>query len=283
MKRVIPLLSLGALALLVGACGSGGGGPAVPTIQKARTFELAGFEPTGPIEPGKPVKVSFFIRQPSGKPLTTYKRGAGPHTGLHLIFVRNDLATIIHKHPPIGPDGRATENITFPSPGKYRLIVDAYPNLSGPLRNFQLFRNLQVGTTDPKKPLPPFKASQTVDGYHVQLMGKPKLRAIEAALMKVKVTDPNGKPAKFVPYFGALAHAIFFRSGNLDYFHTHVCAPGAAGCTSLLGGASVTGRSSTPGNLTVGVLLPEPGRWRLFIQFESGRTLVTAPFTLNVA
>ena len=54
-------------------------------------------------------------QQPSGKPLTTYKRGAGPHTGLHLIFVRNDLATIIHKHPPIGSDGRATENITFPN------------------------------------------------------------------------------------------------------------------------------------------------------------------------
>ena len=139
------------------------------------------------------------------------------------------------------------------------------------------------GTTDPKKPLPPFQASQTVDGYKVQLMGKPKLRAIEAALMKVKVTDPSGKPAKFVPYFGALAHAIFFRQGNLDYFHTHVCAPGAAGCTSLLGGASVTGRSSTPGNLTVGVLLPEPGRWRLFLQFESGGKLITAPFTLNVA
>src|SRR4029078_1150454 len=109
-----------------------------------------------------------------------------------------------------------------------RVFSARYPNLPGPLRNFQLFRNLQVGTTDPKKPLPPFKASQTVDGFHVQLMGKPKLRAIEAALMKVKVTDPNGKPAKFVPYFGALAHAIFFRSGNLDYFHTHRRAAGPA-------------------------------------------------------
>ena len=35
--------------------------------------------------------------------------------------------------------------------------------------------------------------------------------------------------------------------GSLDYFHTHVCAPGAAGCTSALGSAKVTGTSTTPG------------------------------------
>ena len=59
--------------------------------------------------------------------------------------------------------------------------------------------------------------------------GKPKLKAVEATLLNVTVTDAKGKPAEFTPYFGALAHAIFFRAGSLDYFHTHVCAPGAAG------------------------------------------------------
>ena len=39
----------------------------------------------------------------------------------------------------------------------------------------------------------------------------------------------------FVPWFGALAHAIFFRQGSLDYFHTHICAPDAPNCGSLAG------------------------------------------------
>ena len=96
------------------------------------------------------------------------------------------------------------------------------------------------------------------------------------------MTDPSGRPARFTPWFGALAHAIFFRAGSLDYFHTHVCAPGASGCTSVLGATKVTGSSTTPGKLTVGVLVPAPGRWRLFLQCRVNGRVITAPFTLTV-
>ena len=274
-------LACGALALLTAGCGSGGGGLSV-TVQRAHVFELADFRPSGPIEPGKPVRISFLIRQPSGQPLTRFKRGPGPHTGIHLIIVRSDLASLIHRHPPIAADGLASEVVTFPAPGRYRLVVDVYPKLAGPLPNFQLFRWLQVGKAAPPTPLPPFRSTETVDGFRVSLVGRPRLRAIESALMNVTVTAPGGKPAPFTPWFGALAHAIFFHAGNLDYFHTHVCAPGATGCTSILGGSKVTGTSSTPGHLRVGVLLPESGTWRLFLQFRSGGRVLTAPFTLKV-
>jgi hypothetical protein len=123
----------------------------------------------------------------------------------------------------------------------------------------------------------------TESGYRFALQGVPKLRAIQAAFLRITVTDPNGKPADFTPWFGALAHAIFFHAGTLDYFHTHVCSPGATGCTSILRGSRVTGRSTTPGHLTVGVLLPEPGTWRLFLQARVNGHILTAPFTLHVA
>ena len=48
---------------------------------------------------GKPAVVAFRIDQPSGEPLTDYRTGSGPHTGVHLIIVRDDLSTIIHHHP----------------------------------------------------------------------------------------------------------------------------------------------------------------------------------------
>ena len=112
--------------------------------------------------------------------------------------------------------------------------------------------------------------------------GAPRLRAIQAAFLSFTVTGPNGVPARFTPWYGALAHAIFFREGSLDYFHTHVCARGASNCTSLLGGAKVTGTSSTPGKLTVGVLVPVAGTWRLFLQCLVDGHVLTAPFTLQV-
>jgi hypothetical protein len=95
------------------------------------------------------------------------------------------------------------------------------------------------------------------------------------------VTSSAGKPARFTPWYGALAHAIFFHQGTLDYFHTHVCAPGASGCTSLLAGAQVTGRSAAPGKLTIGILLPTAGRWKLFLQTKPNGRLVTVPYVID--
>jgi hypothetical protein len=280
--RVFSIVAGLALALVVAGCGGGTSAPQTPTIQPARTFALEGFEPSGEATPGTPTTVSFTIRQPSGAPLTNYRRGAGPHTGVHLIFVRSDLGAIVHHHPPIGSDGKIDDTVTFPTPGTYRLVVDAYPNLAGPLRNFQLFRTVQVKGTAPKQPLPPFRSSEVVDGFKFTIHGRPNLRAIQAGTLDMTVTDPQGRPARFTPWFGALAHAIFFRAGSLDYFHTHVCAPGATGCTSLLGATSVTGTSTTPGQLHVGVLLPVSGTWRLFLQMKANGQIVTAPFTLKV-
>lgn len=267
-------------AVLVAGCGSSSG-PKQITVGAARTFDLVDFAPTRFV-PGKPTRLTFVIRQPSGEPLKSYRTGSGPHTGVHLIVVRSDLAWMIHKHPPIGPGGRVEVEVSLPTPGRYRLVVDAYPALAGPLRNFQLFRALTaVGTARPK-PIPPFRPTADLGEFRVAISNLPRLRAIRPAFLDVSVTRSDGKPATFTPWFGALAHAIFFRAGALDYFHTHVCPPGLAGCTSTLGPTQVTGTTTTPGRLRVGVLLPVPGSWRLFLQTKADGRVLTAPFTLRV-
>jgi len=35
--------------------------------------------------------------------------------------------------------------------------------------------------------------------------------------------------------------------------------------------------------ITIGVLLPVPGTWRLFLQMKAAGRIVTAPYTLNVS
>jgi len=255
------------------------------TVGAARTYQLGGFRPAGPVRAGVPTTVAFTVIQPDGEPLTQYKHGAGPHNGVHLIIVRRDLSSIIHTHPPVAPDGRVSTKVVFPAPGPYRVVIDVYPKPTGPasLVNYQLFTNITVAGKYVPKPLPPFSRTQTVDGFRFVLHGTPHLRAIDPALLDFTVTGPDGKPATFTPWFGALAHAIFFRRGSLDYFHTHVCAAGVPGCTSIFGGAKVTGTSTTPGHLKVGVLVPVPGTWRLFLQTQVDGRILTAPFTLKVA
>ena len=267
------------VALTSAGCGSSGTGTI--DIGAARTYRLGGFSPAT-FSAGRPQQLSFTIEQPSGAPLTRYKTGTGPHTGVHLILVRSDLGVIVHKHPPVAADGKISEAITLPTPGRYRVVVDAYPNLSGPLRNFQLFRWITVPGKAVSEPLPPFRPNVLVDGYSFTLRRPPVVRAIQPAFLEVKVTRPDGSAAKFTPWFGALAHAIFFRTGSLDYFHTHVCSAGMTGCTSALGSTRVTGTATKPGELRVGVLLPVSGTWRVFLQCNVDGHVLTAPFTLKV-
>jgi hypothetical protein len=276
---------MAAAALVAAGCGGGSSSGLTITVGAARIYHLAGFRPATPVKAGVPTTVAFTVIQPDGSPLTKYKHGAGPHNGVHLIIVRRDLATIIHRHPPVGADGRIVDRVTFPSPGPYHVVIDVYPQPTGPTSqiNYQMFSNITVAGKYVPQPLPAFSAAQTVDGFHFVLHGTPHLKAIDPALLDFTVTGPDGKPATFTPWFGALAHAIFFRKGSLDYFHTHVCAPGVSGCTSVFGAAKVTGTSATPGRLKVGVLVPVPGTWRLFLQTKVDGHVVTAPFTLKVS
>ena len=103
--------------------------------------------------------------------------------------------------------------------------------------------------------------------------------------MTIKIRDANGHAPKLEPYYGALAHAIFFRTGSLAYFHTHICAPNATNCGSLPGAPAtrISGRATAPGQLTIGVLLAAPGTWRLFLQLRQGGRILTAPYTLKVS
>ena len=103
--RILAFMFLTATTAAVSGCGSGpSSGPAI-TVQAARRYQVTHFTPARPIAAHVPTPVSFTIDQPSGRPLTSYRTGSGPHTGVHLIIVRTDLGVLIHRHPPVGAAG----------------------------------------------------------------------------------------------------------------------------------------------------------------------------------
>src|SRR4051794_27044925 len=112
------VLAVAALAAVAGCGGSSGdSGGNAPAIGAAKTSRPQGLEPPRPVGVDRSPDVSFDIEQPSGDPLTDYKTGSGPHTGIHLILVRDDLSRIIHMHPPIGANGKVNQAVAFPAPG----------------------------------------------------------------------------------------------------------------------------------------------------------------------
>jgi hypothetical protein len=279
--RILSVLALATAAALAAGCG---GSPKLK-IQAAHVYHLAGFGPRMGIKAGKPALISFTIVQPDGTALTRYRHGSGPHNGVDLVIVRSDDSHLLYEDTDIHGGGKITQPVVFPAPGRYRVIIDAYPQQTGPTSpfNFQLYKTVTVAGSAQRQAPPPPTRSVTVDGYRFTLTGKPRLRAIQPAFLTFTVTDPQGRPAVFTPLRGALAHAIFIREQSLDYFHTHVCPPGATNCTARLGAARVAGTSSAPGHLKVGVLVPISGTWRLFLFCRPNGTVVTAPFTLHVS
>lgn len=270
----------------VAACGgSTTGAVSVPQVPPARTYSLQNFQPATPILPDHLTTLSFRIEQPSGKPLTQYRACCDPHAGVDLIIVRADDSNVQYDDSTIAPNGTIYQPVRFATPGRYRIIIDAYPAHApaGQPINFQLFTWVRVEGRHRPQPIPSYRASEAIGGYRFTIKGHPRLAAIQAAFLTVKVTGPNGRPAMFGTWHGALAHAIFIHQGSLAYSHTHVCGAGAMYCTSVAGATRVTGSSTQPGILHVGVLLPVPGTWRLFLLTYINGRHITVPFTLEAS
>jgi hypothetical protein len=277
--------ALGLAVVTLAGCGGSAGSVSIPQVAPAKTYSLVGFQPSSAVPPGRPTTLAFAIQQPSGQTLTQYRTCCAPHDGVDLIIVRGDDSHVQYDDSDIAPNGQVSQPVVFPAPGRYRVIVDAYPRQTAPNSpiNFQLFTWVTVSGAYHPQPVPPYSPTDVADGYRFEIQGHPQLKAIQASFLDLKVATPAGGKAVFGTWRGALAHAIFIHEGSLDYFHTHVCSPGAVYCTSALGAVRVTGSSSTPGELRVGVLLPEPGVWRMFLLTHIGARYLTAPFTLDVS
>ncbi len=133
--------------------------------------------------PGRPTTLSFTIQQPSGQPLTRLPDVLRAARGVDLIIVRSDDSHIQYDDSDIGPDGRVSQPVVFPTPGRYRIVIDAYPAHTAPDQpiNFQLFTWVTVkGGYHSATCAPVHAPAEVVDGYHFQIQGHPQLKAIQA-------------------------------------------------------------------------------------------------------
>src|SRR5262249_15450745 len=143
----------------------------------------------------------FAVRTPDGKVLTRFRTGAGPHTGVHVIIVRDDLSAIVHKHPPIPASGLLAPPVTLPRARRYHVLADS-SRAGGPPRNFQPPHALQVGRGDAKAKLPASTPVGKVGGLTFRVRKLPALHVAEPVSMVVDVTDAAGKPVHFTPFYG---------------------------------------------------------------------------------
>lgn len=207
---------------------------------------------------GRPATLRFTVTDRRGQPVRDgYEVEA--ERELHLIVVRRDATGFQHLHPRRDPSGVWSVPLTLPDAGSYRMLADF--TIAGDRRTL----GVDLDVPGPFAPASPAAPSDTaaVDGLDVRLTGGP-LRAGEHAAMDFRVTRDGRPVAGLQPYLGAKGHLVALREGDLGYLHVH------------------PDEDDAPGTIPFMAEFPSPGRYRLFLQFQTGGTVHTAPLTVEV-
>ncbi|WP_202805071.1 heavy-metal-associated domain-containing protein [Arthrobacter sp. TB 26] len=233
---------------------------------KGLSMEQDGFilaDVSSPGAAGQEGTLSFTISDAGGKPVTDFETSHDKK--LHLIVVRTDGTQFRHVHPTMDAHGVWSLPWKWNAAGSYRVYADIVPAATG--QNITLTRTVQAaGEFTPAAPAP-VSATDTVDGYTVDLTGT--LSASEHAMLKVTVSR-DGKPVTTLqPYLGSYGHLVALREGDLAYLHVH--PEGAEPLPGVVSGPDVEFMTEAP----------TPGRYLLYLDFQVDGQVHTAEFVLN--
>ncbi|RBO96682.1 hypothetical protein [Nocardia puris] len=214
------------------------------------------------MEPGE-IDFRFRILGPDGTPVTEY---APLHDReLHLIVARRELTGFWHVHPERAADGTWSVRLTLPEAGAYRVFTDIAPRALG--RTLTLGADLAVAGHYAPQAVPPPTRTSLIDDYEVTLDGD--LVPGEGHLLTLTVRKGGEPVTDLQPYLAAYGHLVILRAGDLAYIHVHPNGEPGDGTTA-------------PGpTITFHTLVPGPGTYRLFLDFQHENTVRTATFTLK--
>lgn len=253
-------------------CGPDGHLTLTAPIQSHRSYCLRALTAVKGLRPGAPVDFDFEIIDDRGETLTKF---ATVHEKImHVIVVRHDLTQFQHLHPTFSAaDGRfRVKSLVLPGDGPYRLFADFTPvsGMPGPggiPMPVTVPADLDVGDRRAYRPqaLPPPSDSSTVGDYEITLVRSDTLKAGAEARLTFTIERDGAPVGDLEPYLGANGHAVILREGDLAFIHSHALEDRTA---------------LRAGNLPFMVHFGEPGRYRMFIQFQHRGSVQTAAFTL---
>jgi len=221
------------------------------------------------------LKLDVVLTQPGQpKPVTKYDADLGK--AMHIIAISEDLTVFIHHHVDHVIDGHGQVRIRFPKPALYHIYVDSMPHTLG--QQVQRF-DLTVGDAPAALPpkLVPGMLSADSGPYQVTF-DTLDLNAGEPSMLTLHIAE-NGKPAKDLkPFLGVGAHVVLISADSLDYVHVHPMAMAMDEMTGMPASAIPTPISP---DMMLHVAVPKPGLYKLWVQFDGGRSLYTLPFVAN--
>jgi len=204
---------------------------------------------------------------------------------LHLFLVGRDLEYFAHVHPDRQPDGSFSVAHAAP-PGEYVVIADFVPKagtsqmlhraIVTPGFMGSLFAPAPELTSDlpeaSTRPAPSSGAAprgsgveRAAGGVTIRLEGS-DLMAGKRGTLRFSVYDAAHAPVTDLePFLGAPGHMLLVNPSLTEAIHVHP-----------------EEQDERSPNVTFMPLLPAPGLYKLWVQFQRRGTVITAPFVIRV-
>ncbi|MBD2494421.1 hypothetical protein [Nostoc sp. FACHB-280] len=217
--------------------------------------------------PNQPVNLVINIQDTDGKSINKFD--TFQEKLMHLIIVREDLATYDHIHPTYKGNGRFEVSANFSTPGNYSLFSDYKP--SGQNEALSLMQIKIPGSIPLPKSLEKFEKTKVISNVKVNLdVANQNIQAGKEVTLNFDIKDTaNNQPIKGLEtYLGERGHLVILKSSSpltvADYIHAHAH------------------KNSPDGQIKFVTNFPQPGTYKLWMQFQRNGKVSTADFWVNV-
>ncbi len=241
-------------------------GVELPRIVRAQV------ETDAPLQIGMRANAHLTLTGPEGYPVTPDELCEVHTQRIHLLIIDGSLTDYHHEHP-VSTDvaGRYDFSFTPQKPGTYRIFADVQPYLTG----VQEYAMTVIPAATSEEPLRKTgdKLEATVNGLRYTIQFRQPVKAGEAALGTLRVTQADGSPfTRLEPVMDAFAHLVGFHENRGTVLHIHPEMPQPP---------SPNDRGGPDLHFRLFALIP--GYFRLFVQVQRDGVQQFASFGLNVA
>ena len=177
---------------------------------------------------------------------------------LHFMVVDESLVDFQHLHPLMANDGTWTQNVTFPSGGRYLLFADGKVGTSG----FVARQEVKVAGA-PRTGTMDFAISKTrkVGEISATIVDPSDFSTGGESMVRLKLSRPDG----WQPYLEAPGHLILIRKEGDEFIHAHPAQDMKDGVVEFMAN------------------FKKHGVYRAWAQFQREDKVLTFPFTVEVS
>lgn len=234
-----------------------------PAASPGVTYQMLMTTQPARVQAGQPVTFSF-LPQRAGQEKVPVPLAVVHEKKMHIIIVSKDLSEFYHEHPAFTAQGNYDVPFTFKTGGEYVVFEDYAPVGQA----HQLARQVLSVAGKAKVPVVFRQDALTwaQDDYAATLQFDKPVRVGQSLFLQVAISRGGQRVTDLDPYLGALGHMVVISQDTEQYLHVHPQDQPDKG--------PVVGFHTG---------FEQPGRYRVFLQFNHGGRIRTADFTVSVA